>query len=400
MTYDQKKDLVSIPRRVLGGIIDLVILWLLSLLAGVIYWSGQPQISLLSSAKNTSADLLLGLSVSIFLYVVVMRWTNGSTLGQLAVNARTVPEGGQTIKFSQCFARWLVSIFSSVVLWLGYVSALFNKKRQTLHDVAVSTIVVNRDAQIAEDNQELHGEAYDSGRSTPTLATDAVSSRPVTDVDRRTQMPSMEPQGRVSDDEAFEAAIDEFESGKIERGLYAKIFSEVDGDERKAKAQYLRERVPALKIEIGKNLAELENNRFKNLSSSDKNQYILDLLGSYERENDIPEGCIIEITDELLAKKVASYYVLQSTSWEDELDGDVVFPLPEYTSIRCLKESKYKSTYVNDRLSFLLSNGRIAFLSNSNYLTYDAGGVPDPVIDFDKAEAVEIIDPKSYRLLS
>lgn len=399
-TEDQVENLVSLPKRFFGGLVDSIILWVSTYIVVILYLASQPYLTndaLIAAAPNAT---LLSLCVSIFFYVVVMWWSAGSTIGQLTVGARTVNRNGEKITFGQCFVRWLMSIVSSALLFLGYIAALFNDEKQTLHDMAASTVVISRRKQMNEDSQKTPTQGGISQPSKPTFDTDDIIPHPVTPTYESTQTPPTETQVQVSDEEAFEAAIDEFESEKIERGLYAKLYAESDGDEKKAKAEYLRVRAPALKIEIEKDVARLEYDRFKNLSITDKNQYILDLLRSHEIQNIIPDEYIIEITDELIARKAGAYYVLQSTSSIDELDGLVVFPLPDYTSIQCLKESKYKSTYVNNRLSFLLSNGRIAFLRNSNYYTYDAGGVPDPSIDFDKSEPIEIIDIKSYRLLS
>jgi hypothetical protein len=45
------------------------------------------------------------------------------------------------------------------------------------------------------------------------------------------------------EDAAFEKALDELESGKTEKALWARAFSEANGDENRAKAQYIKRRV-------------------------------------------------------------------------------------------------------------------------------------------------------------
>jgi uncharacterized RDD family membrane protein YckC len=40
--------------------------------------------------------------------------------------------------------RAVVSFASSILLFLGFIIAIFSKKKQTLHDMAASTCVVKR----------------------------------------------------------------------------------------------------------------------------------------------------------------------------------------------------------------------------------------------------------------
>ena len=51
----------------------------------------------------------------------------------------------------------------------------------------------------------------------------------------------------LNDNEIWASVLDEFESDKRDKGLYAKIYSGNSGDENKTKSEYLRERYEQIK---------------------------------------------------------------------------------------------------------------------------------------------------------
>lgn len=64
------------------------------------------------------------------------------TLGKIALNMKVTDLNGRRINFVQAtirhFAKWL----SGLIMGLGYIIALFTEKRQALHDMIASTVVV------------------------------------------------------------------------------------------------------------------------------------------------------------------------------------------------------------------------------------------------------------------
>lgn len=81
------------------------------------------------------------------------------------------------------------------------------------------------------------------------------------------------------EEELWELALNEFESANRKNGLYAKLFSLHNGDEKKIKSSYIKERFEQLKIE------QVEKNEKQNLlrKKYDKNQSAEDCIrnGNY-----------------------------------------------------------------------------------------------------------------------
>lgn len=67
----------------------------------------------------------------------------GQTLGQRVVGIRLADaRTGGPIPWSRALVRYVVSLVSGLVLLLGYLWMLFNRRNQTWHDIAASTVVV------------------------------------------------------------------------------------------------------------------------------------------------------------------------------------------------------------------------------------------------------------------
>jgi uncharacterized RDD family membrane protein YckC len=74
-------------------------------------------------------------------YFVFFHWARGQTPGKMAFQIRvvSVPEG--PLSFGQAVLRHLVSLFSVVILGLGYLLAAFRRDKRALHDLIARTRV-------------------------------------------------------------------------------------------------------------------------------------------------------------------------------------------------------------------------------------------------------------------
>lgn len=68
----------------------------------------------------------------------------GATVGKWAVGLRIVDQDGNRPGYKRSLLRYVVSLFSGLVLAWGYWRMLFSEKKQTLHDDAANTYVVAR----------------------------------------------------------------------------------------------------------------------------------------------------------------------------------------------------------------------------------------------------------------
>ena len=88
----------------------------------------------------------------VWLYVVMTKifyhtlfvWQYGASLGKIAMGMRVVQDGSlQRPVFAAAFNRAIFRVVSEMILYVGFVVAFFDPKRQTLHDKTSSTVVIN-----------------------------------------------------------------------------------------------------------------------------------------------------------------------------------------------------------------------------------------------------------------
>ncbi len=139
----QGKPIASFSRRVAGSFIDssinLVAGFGLSLvLYALILPSNYTRDELNAAEVKVRVVLVLALTV----YVLIAN-SYGRTLGKLFVGIRVIHDkSGAAPGLRIGLARYLVSILSSLVFGLGYISAAWNSEGKTWHDRAAGTSVV------------------------------------------------------------------------------------------------------------------------------------------------------------------------------------------------------------------------------------------------------------------
>lgn len=141
----------SWPRRVLSAVLDSFVISLLA-----IPFSGDAVRRLLDAvgegSEISSADLrtatLTNLVVTV-VYMTVMHGWRGSTIGKMALRTVLVRDDGGRVTASTAFVRAVtvagVQLVSGLLLFPIVVDELWplwNRRRQTLHDLVARTIVV------------------------------------------------------------------------------------------------------------------------------------------------------------------------------------------------------------------------------------------------------------------
>jgi len=67
-----------------------------------------------------------------------------ATLGKRAMGIKVINQEGQRISFGQATGRYFGKIISTLILFIGYLMAFWDQKRQTLHDKMANTYVVKK----------------------------------------------------------------------------------------------------------------------------------------------------------------------------------------------------------------------------------------------------------------
>lgn len=95
------------------------------------------------SLNSLGLDILLA-----FLYTPFFESSElQGTPGKAFLDMRVTSLGGQRITFKKALIRYLVRIFSGLLLCFGFLMMLFTEKKQTLHDLAAETLVVRGDVK-------------------------------------------------------------------------------------------------------------------------------------------------------------------------------------------------------------------------------------------------------------
>jgi uncharacterized RDD family membrane protein YckC len=139
-------------RRAGARLMDGVIVFLLGILPAIAIYLIVYQAALPDGVATEDDKLLAdgaGTWAAIGFYVLlggiyaVIGWASGGTLGMRAVGLRLrTVDGHEAPGVGRALARWLVSIASFFVLGLGFFAVLWDKRRQTWHDAAAGTFVV------------------------------------------------------------------------------------------------------------------------------------------------------------------------------------------------------------------------------------------------------------------
>jgi uncharacterized RDD family membrane protein YckC len=139
--------------RLGGFLIDAVLLYVVQLIVGAllrhdntlrVHFTMQPHNG---SIKHGSISFLVFIITAIIflIYGTLMIGGRGQTVGMLAVGIKAIRDDGGVVHYGQALARAVVQLimgYTVVVIALSDLWPLWDRKRQTLHDKAVQTVVI------------------------------------------------------------------------------------------------------------------------------------------------------------------------------------------------------------------------------------------------------------------
>ena len=145
-------------KRFAAILIDGVILWVVDLFLLVpflgmlglgIFTSamndGEPSPGMIMSIIGAYMGSLVLICIAGWLYFAIMESSvKQATLGKMALGIIVTDMNGQRISFGRATGRYFGKILSALILYVGYIMAGFTEKKQALHDIIASCLVVNK----------------------------------------------------------------------------------------------------------------------------------------------------------------------------------------------------------------------------------------------------------------
>ena len=116
--------------RLVSLIIDGVILVIVQVVLGLILASISPQ---LGNALGT----LIAVAYQVYFFT-----STGQTPGMKLMSIKLVNANGELLSIGQALVRFVVAIFSGMILVIGYLWMLWDANKQTWHDKAAGSFVV------------------------------------------------------------------------------------------------------------------------------------------------------------------------------------------------------------------------------------------------------------------
>ena len=125
-----------------------------------------------AGADFSPATVLRGLFFFTFpvFYYVYLHGSYGQTFGKMALKIRVVNEDLSPPDYRKAFLRWLGYFLCDFTLYIGYVWAAFDHRKQGLHDKVCKTLVIRADVPFpaAPGKAPEHPEALPPALDTPT----------------------------------------------------------------------------------------------------------------------------------------------------------------------------------------------------------------------------------------
>jgi uncharacterized RDD family membrane protein YckC len=141
---NKKLDYASIGNRIIAAILDGIILIFINFIVGMVLTITINQSSSTSDESLNSLNNLINILISYGYTAYLMSSESQATLGQMAMGIKVTDENGNRITFVAATIRYFMSLVSGIILAIGYLMALFNDKKQTLHDLVAKTVVLKK----------------------------------------------------------------------------------------------------------------------------------------------------------------------------------------------------------------------------------------------------------------
>jgi len=147
-------------KRFAAYLIDTIIIGcvvgIFSLLFGIGLFTSMTAIDVQSmndEEASVAAAGMLGGFVMFFFIMFIAQWlyfalmessSKQATLGKMALGIVVTDMDGNRVSFLRATGRYFGKILSGLILYIGYIMAGFTERKQALHDMIASCLVVNK----------------------------------------------------------------------------------------------------------------------------------------------------------------------------------------------------------------------------------------------------------------
>lgn len=113
---------------------------------GISYFSAdfEPTEEVIFTIITAYFSFIILLVAAEWLYFALMESMKGATIGKMALGIIVTDLQGNRISFGRATGRYFAKIISSLTLLVGYIMAGFTQRKQALHDMIASCLVINK----------------------------------------------------------------------------------------------------------------------------------------------------------------------------------------------------------------------------------------------------------------
>jgi len=246
-------NIAKLEKRVIAELIDYSFVFVLSLALILFfnnYYLFNEADELINNSLYKTRGFLIALAIDFIYTTYLLEGHMQATFGMRILKIKIVTTNGEKPDVWTLILRYFVSIFSSVTLKLGYVYALFNNKKQTVHDYFLGTIVIDVE-------NSLSGMVGTPSENYVITNKEIVEKKINEEVNLSYEIP------KEITDKIWDSIGNEYESPNRKNGLYSKLYVELEGNEVKIKVAYLKIRFSEICTNYIKNINSIKEGKLQ-----------------------------------------------------------------------------------------------------------------------------------------
>lgn len=175
------EDYAGFWKRVAAYIIDAIILWIPQTLIEKLTGASAAKEVMTTAIQGSPGDLqvmhaaqmhylaaawpamLISLVMAVLYFAICESSSWQATVGKLALGIRVTDLEGRRIGFGRAIGRYFAKILDILIIGIGFLMVAFTARKQGLHDMICSTLVLNGRASQFKDapaKPDAHGNSF------------------------------------------------------------------------------------------------------------------------------------------------------------------------------------------------------------------------------------------------